>query len=76
LYNIDAVLGFAEELIVEDDPEYHWTDQFRASRISNAERSYLLYRLSGYILRRDDMGVRTDLLQAVSADKSARRSEM
>lgn len=50
LYNIDAVLGFAEELIVEDDPEYHWTDQFRASRISNAERSYLMYRLAGCAL--------------------------
>ncbi len=36
---------------MEDDPEYHWTDSFRASRISNAEREYLLYRLSGCVAR-------------------------
>jgi hypothetical protein len=40
--------GFVEELIVDDDPEYHWKDNFRTSRSSNEARQYLLYKLSGY----------------------------
>jgi hypothetical protein len=48
LYNVEGILGFAEELVVEDDPEYHWTDSFRASRTSNSEREYLMYQLAGY----------------------------
>jgi hypothetical protein len=41
--------GFVEELIVDDDPEYHWKDNFRTSRSSNEARQYLLYKLSGYV---------------------------
>lgn len=44
---LEEVQGFVEELIVESDPEYHWVDNFRASRISNVERQMLLYNLSG-----------------------------
>eukprot|EP01133_Synstelium_polycarpum_P017539 gene17539-20929_t len=50
----DASAGvqfFSKELIVENDPEYHWTDTFRASRLSNFERQYLLYTLSGKLRR-------------------------
>jgi hypothetical protein len=38
--------GFVEELLVESDPEYHWMDNFRASRISNEQRILVLYNLS------------------------------
>jgi hypothetical protein len=47
-----SIVGFVEELIVEDDPEYRWVDNFRASRISNEERQRLLYTLSGYSCKR------------------------
>eukprot|EP01113_Clastostelium_recurvatum_P019072 TRINITY_DN2249_c0_g1_i2.p1 TRINITY_DN2249_c0_g1~~TRINITY_DN2249_c0_g1_i2.p1 ORF type:complete len:1532 (+),score=404.05 TRINITY_DN2249_c0_g1_i2:123-4718(+) len=50
-YRITHLAGFVSELIVEDDPEYHWVDTFRASRISNTERQLLLYRLSGKLRR-------------------------
>lgn len=46
-FRIEKIIGFVEELIVENDPEYHWFDNFRASRISNEERQLLLYKLSG-----------------------------
>ena len=52
VYRISHIHGFAEELIVEEDPEYHWTDAFRASRISNYERQLLLYKLSGTLRRK------------------------
>lgn len=52
VYRISHIHGFVEELIVEDDPEYHWTDTFRASRISNYERQFLLYQLSGTLRRK------------------------
>eukprot|EP01132_Coremiostelium_polycephalum_P003724 gene3724-4638_t len=50
-YRIINIHSFVEELIVENDPEYHWTDTFRASRLSNFERQYLLYTLSGKLRR-------------------------
>jgi hypothetical protein len=46
---LEQIQGFVEELIVESDPEYHWLDNFRASRISNEGRQMLLYNLSGYL---------------------------
>lgn len=51
VYRISQIYGFVEELIVEDDPEHHWSDTFRASRISNYERQLLLYQLSGRLRR-------------------------
>ncbi|GAM29096.1 hypothetical protein SAMD00019534_122720, partial [Acytostelium subglobosum LB1] len=50
-YRISCIHQFVEELIVESDPEYHWTDTFRASRLSNFERQTLLYTLSGKLRR-------------------------
>ncbi|EGC37159.1 hypothetical protein DICPUDRAFT_30730 [Dictyostelium purpureum] len=50
-YRINTIHSFVEELIVENDPEYHWTDTFRASRLSNFERQFLLYTLSGKLRR-------------------------
>ncbi len=52
VYRISHMHGFVEELMVEDDPEYHWTDTFRTSRISNYERQLLLYKLSGTLRRK------------------------
>ena len=46
-YEVEQVFGFVEELKVKKDPEYHWVDNFRASRISNEERQLLLRNLSG-----------------------------
>jgi len=50
-YSIEAVYGFVGELITKGDPEYHWTDSFRAARITNSARQYLLYELSGTLKR-------------------------
>lgn len=45
-YTISEVHSFVEELLVENDPEYHWTDNFRASRISNEARQMLFNQLA------------------------------
>jgi len=50
-YKIHALLGFVEELIVEDDPEYHW-NSFRYSRSTNEQRQNLLYHISGKLRRK------------------------
>jgi hypothetical protein len=50
-YRVTRIFGFVDELVMGDDPEYHWTDSFRASRISNEERQNLLYALSGRLRR-------------------------
>mgnify|MGYP004194346795 CR=1 FL=1 len=42
---IGRVLGFVEELVVEDDPEYEWGDNFRKARTSNESRQLLLYKI-------------------------------
>ena len=46
-----GIHGFVEELVVERDTEYEWTDMFRTSRKSNEARQLLLYRLSSKIRR-------------------------
>lgn len=48
---VTQILGFVEELLVDDDPEYDWKDQFRSSRNSNQSRQYLLYKLSAKLRR-------------------------
>jgi hypothetical protein len=48
---ITQILGFVEELLVDDDPEYDWKDQFRSSRSSNQSRQYVLYKLSAKLRR-------------------------
>eukprot|EP01104_Vermistella_antarctica_P020357 TRINITY_DN8686_c0_g1_i1.p1 TRINITY_DN8686_c0_g1~~TRINITY_DN8686_c0_g1_i1.p1 ORF type:complete len:1439 (+),score=292.11 TRINITY_DN8686_c0_g1_i1:344-4660(+) len=50
-FRIKHVHGFVEELVVEDDPEFHWKDSFRAHRQSNESRQMLLYHLSGRLKR-------------------------
>jgi uncharacterized protein YbjQ (UPF0145 family) len=44
-------LGFVDAMATERDPEYHWSDNFRTPRASNAARQRLLYRLSGRLRR-------------------------
>lgn len=47
-YTVKSVLGFVEELVVEDDPVYiHWTS-FRNTRNINESRQGLMYHISGY----------------------------
>jgi uncharacterized protein YbjQ (UPF0145 family) len=48
---IAHVASFVEELVVEADPEYHWSDPFRTMRSSNEERQLVLARLSARVLR-------------------------
>lgn len=46
LYSRQAICGFVQELIVEEDPEYAFADNFRAARQSNQKRMQLLHWLS------------------------------
>ncbi|KAJ3324791.1 hypothetical protein HDV06_006099 [Boothiomyces sp. JEL0866] len=50
-YQIVSILGFVSALDNEDDPEYHWTDNFRTPRKSNNARTMVMYRLAGQIRR-------------------------
>ena len=50
-FNVLAIDGFVEELIMESDPEYHWSDTFRTNRSSNEARQRLLFHLSGKMRR-------------------------
>jgi hypothetical protein len=45
-YVIKEIHGFVEELVVVDDPEYHWKDSFRAARTSNEARQFLFKKLT------------------------------
>lgn len=49
VYTVKCVLGFVEELVVHEDPEYDWSDTFRTSRKSNEYRQLLLYNLSSKV---------------------------
>ncbi|KAJ3174916.1 hypothetical protein HDU87_006582 [Geranomyces variabilis] len=49
--NVVGVLGFVSALDNEDDPEYHWSDNFRTPRTSNESRTRVMYRLSGQLRR-------------------------
>ena len=46
-YKTVAFHGFVEELVVNDDPEYQWIDNFRTPRSSNEARQRLFQKLSG-----------------------------
>eukprot|EP01117_Protostelium_nocturnum_P002984 TRINITY_DN13914_c0_g1_i1.p1 TRINITY_DN13914_c0_g1~~TRINITY_DN13914_c0_g1_i1.p1 ORF type:complete len:944 (-),score=372.42 TRINITY_DN13914_c0_g1_i1:155-2986(-) len=50
-HTIEESQGLVEYLVVKSDPEYHWVDNFRASRISNEQRQFLFYNLSGKLRR-------------------------
>ncbi|XP_078671232.1 C2 domain-containing protein 5-like isoform X2 [Branchiostoma floridae x Branchiostoma belcheri] len=47
-----AILGFVEELVVNDDPEYQWIDKIRTPRASNEARQSLFSKLSGELQRK------------------------
>ncbi|XP_050039850.1 C2 domain-containing protein 5 [Dermacentor andersoni] len=51
-YHALAILGFVEELVVNDDPEYKWIDKIRTPRASNEARQTLFSKLSGEVQRR------------------------
>lgn len=51
-YHAYAILGFVEELVVNDDPEYKWIDKIRTPRASNEARQTLFSKLSGEVQRR------------------------
>lgn len=50
-HQIVSVLGFVSAIDNEDDPEYHWADNFRTPRKSNEARTRVMFKLSGQIRR-------------------------
>jgi len=46
-YQIEALHGFVEELVVNDDPEHQWIDKIRSMRASNEARQMQFSKLSG-----------------------------
>lgn len=51
-YKAQTILGFVEELVVNDDPEYQWIDKIRTPRASNEARQTLFSKLSGEVQRK------------------------
>ncbi|XP_071520258.1 C2 domain-containing protein 5 isoform X3 [Panulirus ornatus] len=51
-YRCQNIVGFVEELVVNDDPEYQWIDKIRTPRASNEARQTLFSKLSGELQRR------------------------
>ncbi|XP_035219692.1 C2 domain-containing protein 5-like [Stegodyphus dumicola] len=51
-FRAQAILGFVEELVVNDDPEYQWIDKIRTPRASNEARQTLFSKLSGEVQRK------------------------
>lgn len=51
-YIVTHVFGFVEELVVADDAEFEWKDNFRQARLSNETRQSLLYLLDSSVRRR------------------------
>lgn len=49
-YQIEALHGFVEELVVNDDPEHQWIDKIRSMRASNEARQMQFSKLSGKIV--------------------------
>lgn len=49
---VTHVHGFVEELVVADDPEFEWNENFRKSRASHEARQTLLYLLDSCVRRR------------------------
>eukprot|EP01134_Creolimax_fragrantissima_P003295 CFRG3295T1 len=52
VYKTLAIYGFVEELVVDNDPEYHWADSFRTSRSSNEARQRQFIKLSNELQRK------------------------
>ncbi|KAF7233272.1 hypothetical protein EG68_09045, partial [Paragonimus skrjabini miyazakii] len=51
-YAIDFLIGFIQELVMNDDPEHQWIEKIRTSRASNEARQRLFSRLSGELQRK------------------------
>lgn len=51
-YQVKALHGFVEELVVNDDPEYQWIDKIRSMRASNEARQVQFSKLSGQLQRK------------------------
>lgn len=51
-YTVSHIFGFVEELVVADDPEFEWNDNFRRARLSHETRQTLLYLLDASVRRR------------------------
>ncbi|CAL8080395.1 unnamed protein product [Calicophoron daubneyi] len=51
-YTIDFLIGFIQELVMNDDPEHQWIEKIRTSRASNEARQRLFSRLSGELQRK------------------------
>ena len=51
-YTISHVFGFVEELVVADDPEFEWSDNFNQARASHETRQTLMYLLDAKVRRR------------------------
>ncbi|CAG5134399.1 unnamed protein product, partial [Candidula unifasciata] len=49
---VQNMLGFIEELVVNDDPEYQWIEKIRTPRASNEARQRLFSKLSGTLQRK------------------------
>ncbi|KAJ3075681.1 hypothetical protein HDU98_007238 [Podochytrium sp. JEL0797] len=50
-YIVTSIHGFVNTLERDDDPEFHWADNFRTPRTSNDARMRIMYRLSGQLRR-------------------------
>ena len=46
-YKITEIIGLVDIMLLEKDPEYHWTDSFRATRSSNEARTSAIRKLMG-----------------------------
>lgn len=51
-YTVSHVFGFVEELVVADDPEFEWSDNFNQARASHETRQTLMYLLDAKVRRR------------------------
>lgn len=51
-YELVGMLGFVEELEVNEDPEYKWIDKIRSMRSSNEARQLKFNKMSGQLQRK------------------------
>jgi hypothetical protein len=51
-YTVTHVFGFVEELLVAEDPEYQWEENFKQARTSHETRQTLLYIIDASVRRR------------------------
>ncbi|KAL7061989.1 hypothetical protein AAHC03_01841 [Spirometra sp. Aus1] len=51
-YRVSDLIGFVQELVMNDDPEHQWIEKIRSSRASNEARQRLFFQLSGELQRK------------------------